>query len=163
MRRRAELARKLENGAAEWGRDTHEDSQRLRLRDLREELVELEIAVDDEIGDLVLFECSFRHTGQPDRRHEMADRIGKAASHDLDFGQGRGIKMTDSGGVDLVEHERRGVRLDRVEWIPRKGVKEALSRDREFLRKNDVDRIERLHLLDHLFDGSKARHARSDR
>ena len=76
--RRAELAGQLEHRAAQGRRDAHEDAQLLGVARFGQQLVELEIAIDDVVGDAVLLEGGLGRAGQAHRRHEMAMGVGKA-------------------------------------------------------------------------------------
>ena len=62
-------------------------------------------------------------------------RIGKAASHQLDFRQRGGVEMADAGGIHLIQHLRRRIGLDRIKRIAGKAVGETTPRRAEFLRK----------------------------
>ena len=161
--RRAEFARQFEHRAAERRRQPHEDPAVLAALGFGQQLVEFEIAVDDEIADPVARIGDPGRALLPHRRHEMTLRIGKHAAHQFDLGQRGGVEMADAGGVDEFEHRRRRIGLDRKQRVAGKGVEETARRDPEFLREQHIDRLAGLHGLDQLLDAREAGQGRIGR
>ena len=102
--RGAELARKLQQRAAEGRCDAHEDAKLLAAAGFADQLVKLEIAIHHIVGHAIFLERDFCRAGLAHRRHEMAVRIGEAPTHKLNLMQRRGVEMADARAVNVVEY-----------------------------------------------------------
>ncbi|HEX4078618.1 MAG TPA: hypothetical protein VHX61_07075 [Rhizomicrobium sp.] len=122
-------------------------------------LVEFAIAIDNEIADAMFGMGDARRAGQARRRHEVADCVGIALAHQLDFEERSGVEVPGAGGMDEIEHRRRGIGLHRIECVAGECVKAAPGRA-EFLRDERIDRLDRPQRLDQGLHGCEARQRR---
>ena len=146
VRRRAEFAGKFQHRAAQRRCDAHEDAQAFATAGFRQQLVQLEIAINDEVAHIVFLERDLRRTRRAHRRHEMALRFRITLVHEFDLSSDAVSKCADARAIDLVQHMQRRIGLHGIKRVAGKRLDKPLRRDAELLRKDHIDGIDRLQL-----------------
>ena len=157
------FAAHLQQGAAQRRHQPHEDAKLGGLAGFGQQLVQLGIAVDDEIGDAMLAERGGGLALQPHRRHEMADRVGQHRLDGFDLAQRRGVEMADARIPQQRQRIGMGIGFGGIEDIAGKAVEKDFRRGGEFVGMDQVERFVRLQRLDRLGGGGETRQGRERR
>jgi hypothetical protein len=142
LRFRAELVGEIEERTAAAGLEPNQDHQVSRLgTEQGENFFELVFVIDHEVAHGKVLESTLHGAPALDRMHEVGAGLGESLAHQANLAQGRGVEMTDTRPIEVVEHQRCGIGLDRVKHVTGKTRQEGRGRAAKLARPQAIDRV----------------------